>query len=639
MKRRAALCLLALLSPLAIVSGSAHASSFSVSWSLPSGLYAVGIDHIRSNGTSNGGYEQFYEYPYSLYNNQPVLPSPVGISSNDTLSQVRMEFYARHPQSNYDALAGDGAVALRLSPSGNQNIGRVIFPTIGEAGAGKFTGNVLSRLPVAQGQIRIEIFQTTGQRNTSTGYLLDAFSATNSVGSRWDTGPLWNGQYIAFITDTATGREAIGLIDLNGTTERAIDLDAVCFGIDECQWTGSKQTTPGKYHGITPARLVDTRRGLGISTAIAPGDGRNTDPNGVHRLESRVNHEFVVTGRGGVPAAGVSAVMINVTAIAPSWPGSLRLIPKPPRTLVFQDQSSFAPLTEAPALHWSAGETRASTSLVRVGVGGRIRIDNASFASLNVVIDVIGWVDSSQPNQGGSRLIAVTPGRLLDTRSDTGALAGEFGSSTTKQVQVAGVKGIPSGAESVVGNLTSVNATTRTFVTAWPNGVARPETSSINVDPGAVRGNFTSVRVGSNNSISLYNNVASTHLVFDATGYHTTQSGSGGLITAVPITELTKQTMAAGQELYIQMLGRSGVPTSGVSAVYIMLTVTNPNARGFVTAYENRLGGPPLASNINWNVNQTITNLALVPLAGGAIRLYNSAPGSVVSVHLVAYVS
>jgi len=74
-------------------------------------------------------------------------------------------------------------------------------------------------------------------------------------------------------------------------------------------------STPGGFTSLAPSRLLDTRIGVG-APAAAVGAG------GMVALQ--------VTGRGGVPASGVSAVVLNVTVTETTSPGyGPRLQPRP----------------------------------------------------------------------------------------------------------------------------------------------------------------------------------------------------------------------------------------------------------------------------------------------------------------------
>jgi hypothetical protein len=63
--------------------------------------------------------------------------------------------------------------------------------------------------------------------------------------------------------------------------------------------------SPTSYNALTPARLLDTRAGG------ATIDGAF---NGIGALGQGQTVDLAVVGRGGVPATGVGAVVLNVTA-------------------------------------------------------------------------------------------------------------------------------------------------------------------------------------------------------------------------------------------------------------------------------------------------------------------------------------
>jgi hypothetical protein len=67
------------------------------------------------------------------------------------------------------------------------------------------------------------------------------------------------------------------------------------------------------------------------------------------------------------------------------------------------------------------------------------------------------------------------------------------------------------------------------------------------------------------------------------------------------------------------------VPSTGVSAVVLNVTVTNPSARSFLTVYPSD-AGRPLASNINFVKGQTVPNRVIVAVSaspGGKVSFYN----------------
>jgi len=60
-----------------------------------------------------------------------------------------------------------------------------------------------------------------------------------------------------------------------------------------------------------------------------------------------------------------------------------------------------------------------------------------------------------------------------------------------------------------------------------------------------------------------------------------------------------------------------------------MLTVTNPTAGGYATAYPTSTG-KPATSNINFGTGDTLANLTLTPTdSSGSISIYNNSSGTI----------
>jgi hypothetical protein len=86
----------------------------------------------------------------------------------------------------------------------------------------------------------------------------------------------------------------------------------------------------------------------------------------------------------------------------------------------------------------------------------------------------------------------------------------------------------------------------------------------------------------------------------------------------------------------LQVDGRGGVPASGVSAVVLNVTVTQPTAGGYLTVWGDQTA-QPTASNLNFSAGQTVPNLVVAPVgADGRVAFFNGSAGTV---HLIADVA
>lgn len=131
------------------------------------------------------------------------------------------------------------------------------------------------------------------------------------------------------------------------------------------------------------------------------------------------------------------------------------------------------------------------------------------------------------PPSAPSSVVTIDPARILDTRSGLGvASPGPVGAASTISVQVTGVGGVPADATGVVVTLTATEATTASFVAAWPSGQPQPSTSVLNFTAGEDIANTVTMSLGAGGKIDLFNSAGSVQLLADVTGY-LVPSGSG----------------------------------------------------------------------------------------------------------------
>jgi hypothetical protein len=162
--------------------------------------------------------------------------------------------------------------------------------------------------------------------------------------------------------------------------------------------------TGASYHPVTPSRILDTRTGAPL------GAGAVVDVQ--------------VTGLGGVPPAGASAVMLNVTVTGPSTGSFLTAFP------------AGEPRPDASNLNYTAGLIVANAVVVKLGAGGKVSLFNAN-GTANVIVDVAGWFDGVG-GATGSLFHPLSPSRIVDTRTAT-ALAAD----TSMDLPVLGRGGLP----------------------------------------------------------------------------------------------------------------------------------------------------------------------------------------------------
>src|SRR5664279_5468887 len=378
--------------------------------------------------------------------------------------------------------------------------------------------------------------------------------------------------------------------------------------------------TAGAFVSVAPARLLDTPMGTGAPAA----------PIAAHQAVA-----LQVGGRGGVPATGVSAVVLNVTVTQPGAGGFLT---------AYADGTAL-PL--ASNLNFSPGQTVPNLVVAPVGATGQVDLYNGSAGSTHLIADVTGYFLAGAPATAGA-FGSLPPARLLDTPMGTGAPAAPIAAHQVVALQVGGRGGVPAtGVSAVVLNVTVTQPGAGGFLTAYAEGTALPLASNLNFSPGQTVPNLVVAPVGANGQVDLYNGSAgSTHLIADVTGYFLAGAPvTAGAFGALPPARLLDTPMGTGapaapvaahQAVALQVGGRGGVPATGVSAVVLNVTVTQPGAGGFLTAYADGTA-LPLASNLNFSPGQTVPNLVVAPVgANGKVDLYNGSAGST---HLIADVT
>ncbi len=229
--------------------------------------------------------------------------------------------------------------------------------------------------------------------------------------------------------------------------------------------------------------------------------------------------------------------------------------------------------------------TVASTALI-----GAITVALAPIAS----IAPTPVAASSAPIAVGkpSRYAPVGPLRLADTRAaDCGCTPVD---AATIRVQIAGRAGIADGITAAAVTITATRSADTGFVTVFPAGTARPETSVLNLEAGSDAANSGIVPVSASGAIDVYANVA-TDLIVDVTGTFTeaAQSEAGRFVPVEP-TRLF-DTRAAGNGPLVPGGDLTIALPAGVSAdataVAVNVTSVEAPIGGFFSAYPAGLGG------------------------------------------------
>ncbi|HJQ47841.1 MAG TPA: hypothetical protein VJ870_16230 [Amycolatopsis sp.] len=341
-------------------------------------------------------------------------------------------------------------------------------------------------------------------------------------------------------------------------------------------------TAGSTYTPIVPVRVLDTRN----SGQIPARSGHSFDLSAAH-----------------LPA-DATAVVLNVTGL---------------------DAPAATYLTVAPAeyptsvstVNFGAGDIRANSAVVPLSGGVMV---HAGPAAADAVIDVQGYYSPSS----GAGFTAMAPHRILDTRDGTGGVT-RLQPDQTVTLDLS--SSLPAGTTAVVFNLTAVDPTESTFVTAWPADASRPLASTVNAAPGQITPNLVTAKVSADRKVSLYNKNGQVDLVADLAGYYSPEAGQ----VFYPLSPIRLLDTRDASGLSLTPLGPKstrrqalgGWLPAGATSAMLNLTGTNVTDSTFVTAYPAGQS-LPTASNLNLVADQTAANLAAVTFGTDrSIDLYN----------------
>ena len=261
----------------------------------------------------------------------------------------------------------------------------------------------------------------------------------------------------------------------------------------------------------TPKRLVDTRSGLG-------SPAQPVTPDAV--LEIQVAGEALSLPGGGsttVPSEASAAAM-NFTVVNPSAAGFVTVFP------------CGEAVPDTSNLNYAAGDVVANGVIAPLGEGGRVCV--FSKVPTDLVVDVSGYFDAEN-------FLGTVPTRLVDTRFGTGGVT-RLGDDGQIVVPIRGVQverngqleTVPAGALAAALNVTTVNPAAAGFLTVFPCGVDRPDTSNVNHLAGQVVANNVIAPIGVDGTVCVYSKVA-TDVIVDFSGWFET-SATGTFVGTRP---------------------------------------------------------------------------------------------------------
>jgi hypothetical protein len=426
------------------------------------------------------------------------------------------------------------------------------------------------------------ITETIGWGDGTTSTVPNSVQAGEGVG---ETLVLPTHKYARPGTYTVTGTMTDGTVTVSGS--------------------GSLTTHGSDFTPYGPVRVLDTRNGTGAAKA---------------KVKGGTSVSVQIEGNGSIPASGVTAVALNLTATDTVGSGFVTAY------------SNTYGLGNVSNLNYSMGQTVPNAVIVPVGTDGKVEFydGGGSGGSIDLIADVTGYFTQT----ASSGYTALPSHRLLDTRNGTGAVKAKVRAGGAVSLAIAGADGgvLPAGITAVALNVTATNTAGSGFITVHPDGASVPNASNLNYVAGQTIANTVIVPVGADGKIDLYNGGGSAgpvDLIADVFGYYSTGS-AGAYVPISPVRVIDTRSLAGlsvskGASLstypYTAVPG-AAVPV-GVSAYVLNITVTGTHGSGFITAYPTGHSVPNV-SNLNYTPGVTAANLAQVETPDElAVSLYN----------------
>ena len=416
---------------------------------------------------------------------------------------------------------------------------------------------------------------------------------------------------------------------LAGSTSVAFGLQA---GTNVNVLSATKLTVSSPPQAAGQVTVTVTVSGVTSSSAVSQATTYEFVASGpFHALQARIfissgqdipagtTKDVQVTGQGGIPTSGVSAVVFDLAAVPP--PGDSGILEVLPTGLNKYTATNVA---------FQNGHYTTTLATVPLGVGGKIEIFNPNGFAMGAAIDVEGYVSSTQGDASGL-LNSVPAARICDTRAGTPTTAGpmcgsghQLGFNDPKTVQVTGNGGIPSsGVAAVILNLIAFNGLSGSSgnLLVYPTGGPQPPTVQLIWTGGVPANNHLIVPVSSTGSITINNQPGAgsgTDIIVEVEGWITDNSNpaaagtlyNGNNGTRVCDTRTGSQvdpqcqgkTLGAGtnsETLPVMIAGHGGVAPlgSGLGSVEVAVTALNSTAAATNLILYPSNASPPNCSN------------------------------------------
>lgn len=338
---------------------------------------------------------------------------------------------------------------------------------------------------------------------------------------------------------------------------------------------------------------------------------------------------FKATGVAGIPATGVSAVVVDISAYSSTG-----------HTNVYIKQNA----TDTTASVLSVGEdssVMSNTTIVRPSSTGTITVA-VNDQPIGFNVDVQGYFTTSSVSGQAGGFVPITPTRVMGTNNGIGWSDAPLNAGVTYTKQVTGTAGIPANATAIFANVRVLNATN--------DGALKIAAAGTNLTSLVTMGNFEaakyndfgmSIKLGTGTNagkIAMMVSPGTADLIIDVQGYFTGTGEDGGGFTPLNSRHFfDSRTMggaiAPNATRVVQVAGLTGIPDTGFAdSVAMTIAAREYTASGSVSVYnadETPNGTSNIAFKAPW-ASMEEKSTAIVKLSeDGEVKITNNTSGTV----------
>ncbi|WP_157528580.1 hypothetical protein [Nocardia sp. NRRL S-836] len=349
----------------------------------------------------------------------------------------------------------------------------------------------------------------------------------------------------------------------------------------------------GDYVPFTSSKIVlDSRTGVGAPAGVR-GAGSITT--------------FQALGVNGIPASGVSGLVVRVAVFSPTAESYLKVYPN--------GTTRPAPAT----LNFPAGQSLSNFAFVKPGANGKLDVFNSA-GSTHVYVEVQGYFSTAPTGTTGG-LVPVTQVRAVDTTRGTGTTKTKIDPKSTRTVSLT-AGGVPADAVAVQAHVTVPATTAAGYLSTTPFGNATG-TALVNYGKDMDTSSGGVLQLGTNGQVTLTNGgTAAIDVVIDTMAYFTrTPNAGAGFRPAV--SRLFGQSIPAGATVDVVVGGTNGMPTKGVAAAALSFEASG-TAHATLNAYPAGTTRPGVALTQHPPNGHQRSSAVIRPGVDGKISVYNS---------------